>query len=188
VDASRRTDRVSAYVVGMLGTMRIVMFDSTLTRCTPEEIQMIMGHEMGHYVSNHVWKGVGFFAALIVLVLLFARWGFARVLRRWPGTGIEGIADLAGLPLLWLLVSAAALVATPLANTFIRSQEAEADGFGLEASRQPDAAATVFLKLGEYRDLEPDPVIEAIFFDHPSGRSRIRHAMAWKRDHAGAVR
>src|SRR5207245_11593838 len=55
-----------------------------------------------------------------------------------------------------------------------------ADTFGLEASREPDAAATTFLKLGEYRDLEPHPIIELLFYNHPSGRSRIRHAMEWK--------
>lgn len=188
VDASRRTDRVSAYVNGMLGTMRIVMFDTTLKRCTPEEIQMIMGHEMGHYVLNHVWKSVGFLGLLIVVGLLFVRWGFANVLRRWPNTGIEGIADVAGLPLLWLLFSLVAFVATPIVNTHVRRGEAQADDFGLEASREPDAAATTFLKLGEYRDLDPDPLIEAIFFDHPSGKSRIRNAMEWKRAHGAAAR
>jgi STE24 endopeptidase len=183
VDASQRTDRVSAYVNGMLGTMRIVMFDNTLKRCTPEEIQMIMGHEMGHYVLNHVWRGVAFFGVLIVLALLFVRWGFARVLRRWPNTGIEGIADVAGLPLLFLLFAIVVFVATPIINTHTRWGESEADDFGLEASHQPDAAATTFLKLGEYRDLDPDPVIEMIFFDHPSGRNRIHNAMVWKHDH-----
>ncbi|HEY0482756.1 MAG TPA: M48 family metallopeptidase [Kofleriaceae bacterium] len=187
VDASRRTDRVSAYVNGMLGTMRIVMFDNTLKRCTPEEIQMIMGHEMGHYVLNHVWLGGGFFGALIVVALLLVRWGFAWVLRRWPETGIEGIADVAGLPLLWLLFSIVVFVATPIINTHSRWAEAEADDFGLAASRQPDAAATTFLLLGEYRDLDPSPVIEAMFFDHPSGRNRIHNAMAWKRAHAAAA-
>lgn len=129
---------------------------------------------------------------LIVLGLLFVRWGFARALGRWPNAGpnarIEGIADVAGVPLLWLLFSAVLFVATPIINTHTRWQEAEADDFGLDASREPDAAATTFLKLGEYRDLEPDPVIEAIFFDHPSGRSRIRNAMAWKHAHARAAR
>jgi STE24 endopeptidase len=186
VDASQRTDRVSAYVNGMLGTMRIVMFDNTLKRCTPEEIQMIMGHEMGHYVLNHVWKGVAFFGVLIVVALLFVRWGFARALRRWPDTGIEGIADVAGLPLLSLLFAIVTFVATPIINTYTRSGESEADDFGLDASHQPDAAATTFLKLGEYRDLDPAPVIEMIFFDHPSGRSRIHNAMMWKHDHPAA--
>jgi STE24 endopeptidase len=188
VDASTRTDRVSAYVNGMLGTMRIVMFDNTLKRCTPQEIQMIMGHEMGHYVLNHIWKGVAFFAVLVVLGLLFVRWGFARVLRRWPSTGIDGIADVAGLPLLWLVFSVVLFAAVPIISSFTRRQEAQADDFGLDASREPDAAATTFLKLGEYRDLEPEPWIEVIFFDHPSGKSRIRNAMEWKRAHATAAR
>jgi STE24 endopeptidase len=112
------------------------------------------------------------------------RWGYAWALRRWPDTGIEGIADDAGLPLLWLLFSIVVFVATPIINTHTRWGEAEADDFGLEASRQPDAAATTFLLLGEYRDLDPSPVIEAIFFDHPSGRNRIHNAMEWKRAHA----
>jgi Zn-dependent protease with chaperone function len=187
MDASRRTDRISAYVAGMLGSMRIVMFDNTLKRCTPQEIQMIMGHEMGHYVLNHVWKSVGFIAVVILVALTFLRWAFARVLRRWPKLGIEGIADVAGLPLLALLFSLVAFVATPLIYTHTRRQEAAADDFGLDASHQPDAAATTFLKLGEYRDLDPGPVIEAIFFDHPSGENRIRNAMEWKRAHAGAT-
>jgi len=187
VDASTRTDRISAYVNGMLGTMRIVMFDTTLKRCTPEEIQMIMGHEMGHYVLNHVWKAVGFLSLLVAAGFLFVRWGFARVLRRWPNTGIDGIDDIAGLPLLWLLFSLVVFVATPMVNTLVRRQEAQADDFGLDASHQPDAAATTFLKLGEYRDLDPGPLIEALFFDHPSGESRIRNAMEWKRDHQAAA-
>jgi STE24 endopeptidase len=186
MDASKRTDRVSAYVNGMLGTMRIVMFDNTLKRCTPEEIQMIMGHEMGHYVLNHIWRGIGFIGVVITLGLLFVRWGVARVHRRWPGTGIEGIADVAGLPLLWLVFSAGLAVASPIVNSYVRHEEAQADDFGLDASRQPDAAATMFLKLGEYRDLEPEPWIEAIFFDHPSGKNRILHAMEWKHAHAAA--
>jgi STE24 endopeptidase len=183
MDASKRTDRVSAFVNGLLGTMRIVMFDNTLKRCTPEEIQMIMGHEMGHYVLNHVWKGIAFFGAVIVVGFLFVKWAFAKVLNRWPHTGIQGIADVAGLPLLYLLFSVFIFVTAPLINTYSRWVEDEADDFGLNASHQPDAAATTFLKLGEYRDLDPDPVIEVLFFDHPSGQSRIQNAMNWKQAH-----
>jgi STE24 endopeptidase len=183
MDASKRTDRVSAFVNGMLGTMRIVMFDNTLKRCTPEEIQMIMGHEMGHYVLNHVWKGVAFFGILILIGFLFVKWAFARVLQRWPNTGIEGVSDPAGLPLLFLLFSVFLFVTAPVINTYSRWAEDQADDFGLNASHQPDAAATTFLKLGEYRDLDPSPLIELLFFDHPSGQSRIRNAMEWKQAH-----
>jgi len=184
MDASRRTDRISAYVSGMLGTTRIVMFDTTLRRCTPAEIQMIVGHEMGHYVLDHVWKHIAFLGILIVLGFLFVRWGFERAIRRWPRMGIEGIADVAGLPLALLLISIFFVVMTPLTRSWIRVHEQDADDFGLMASREPDAAATTFLKLGEYRDLEPHPLVEALLYDHPSGRSRILNAMEWKRDHA----
>ncbi|HEX4422647.1 MAG TPA: M48 family metallopeptidase, partial [Kofleriaceae bacterium] len=166
-DESQRTDLIGAYVNGMLGTMRIVMYDNTLKRCTPEEIQMIMGHEMGHYVLNHIWKGVALRSVLVVLGLLFVRWAFAWVLRRWPTTGIDGISDLAGLPLLLLLLSLFAFVAAPVVNSFGRSQESQADDFGLDASREPAAAATTFLKLGEHRDLDPSSLVEILFFDHP---------------------
>lgn len=183
MDASKRTDRVSAFVNGLLGTMRIVMFDNTLKRCTPEEIQMIMGHEMGHYVLNHVWKGIAFFGALILLAFLFVRWAYDKALRKWPNTGIEGISDPAGLPLLWLLLSVFIFFTSPIINSYSRWAEDQADDFGLNASLQPDAAATTFLKLGEYRDLDPHPAVEFLFFDHPSGQSRIRNAMEWKQAH-----
>ena len=87
------------------------------------------------------------------------------------------------------LTSASALltlfgfVLTPLTNTYVRTNEAEADIFGLNAARQPDGFAEVSLKLGEYRKLDPGPWEEWLLFDHPSGRSRIRMAMDWKAEH-----
>ena len=83
-----------------------------------------------------------------------------------------------------LLLSLFFAAAGPLLNTRTRAIETEADQFGLDASRAPDAAATTFLKLGEYRDLDPHPLVELLFFDHPSGRNRIRHAMDWKAAHS----
>jgi STE24 endopeptidase len=179
-DISRRSDRITAFVAGALGTTRIVMADTTLKRCTPDEIRMIMGHEMGHYALNHVWKGIGFLGVTIVAGFLFVRWSFAWATARWPNMGVRGISDVAGLPLFLLLLSLFFAVTAPAFNTHTRAIETEADAFGLDASRAPDAAATTFLKLGEYRDLDPHPLVELVFFDHPAGRSRIRHAMDWK--------
>ena len=186
IDASRRTDRISAGVVGLFGTTRIVVFDNTLRRCTLPEIRMILGHEMGHYVRRHVAKGLAVSAALVLAGFLFAGWAFPVAMRRWPAMRIEGTADPAGLPLLWLLLGAFVFVSSPLRYAWLRTLESQADAFGLQASGEPDAAATVFLKLGEYRDLEPHPVIEALFFSHPSGRTRIRQAMEWKAGNAAA--
>jgi STE24 endopeptidase len=182
-DISRRSDRITAYVAGALGTTRIVMGDTTLKRCTRDEIRMIMAHEMGHYVLDHIWKLIGLLAVTILLGFLFLRSTFAWASARWPRMGVRGIGDVAGLPLLLALLSLFMIAVSPALNSISRHYELEADVFGLEASRAPDAAATTFLKLGEYRDLDPHPLVELLLYDHPSGRNRIRIAMEWKRAH-----
>jgi len=87
---------------------------------------------------------------------------------------------VAGLPLLSLIFSTVFFLLTPVINTAVRVTEREADAFSINTSREPDAFAKVALKLGEYRKLDPTPLEEFIFFDHPSGRARIRMAMDWK--------
>ncbi len=79
-----------------------------------------------------------------------------------------------------LLASILGFVATPVMNTFIRTQEYEADMYGLNTSRQPDGFAQAAIHLGEYRKMNPGPVEEFVFFDHPSGHNRIYAAMRWK--------
>jgi STE24 endopeptidase len=181
VDASKQTTRVSANVAGFLGTERIALNDNLLKRCSLPEIEAVMAHEMGHYVLNHVFKGIVEFGVLIVIGFVFLRWSFDRAFARWGSRwGIAGVADVAGLPLLVLLLSVFFFAMTPVTNTLIRTQEVEADIFGLNAARQPDAEAEVDLMLGEYRKLKPTPIEEFIFFDHPSGYNRILMAMRWK--------
>ncbi len=181
VDASRQSKRVSANVSGFLGTMRITLNDNLLNRCTLPEIEAVMGHEMGHYVMNHIFKMILFFGIVIVVGFALLRRSIERLLTifgaRW---GISGIGDVAVVPLAIFIFSAYFFVLTPFVNTFIRMQEQEADMFGLNAARQPDGFAEAALKLGEYRKMEPGPLEEWIFFDHPSGATRIRNAMRWK--------
>jgi STE24 endopeptidase len=180
-DASRQTTRVSANVSGFLGTMRIRLNDNLLKRCSLPEIKAVMGHEIGHYALNHVYETIVFFAIVLVAGFAFLRGSFDWALRRWGAAwDIRGIADVGGLPLLAALLSAYFFLLTPILNTFIRVNEAEADLYGLQAAREPEGFADVALKLGEYRKLEPGPFEEWLFFDHPSGRSRIRMAMHWK--------
>jgi STE24 endopeptidase len=181
VDASKQSTRVSAYVSGFLGTERIVLNDNLLNRCTPEEIQAVMGHEMAHYVLNHVYKDLLFFGVLTVIGFAFLNWGIHWSLARWGERwGIHEITEVAALPLAVLLFAIFFFVLTPVTNSWIRMQEYEADIFGLNAARQPDGEALVDLKLGDYRKLDPSPIEEMIFFDHPSGRTRITAAMRWK--------
>jgi STE24 endopeptidase len=180
-DASRQSKRISANVSGLLGTERITLNDNLLHRSTPAQVQAVMGHELGHYVLNHGYKLLAFLA-LIALGLFAALhallgWGIGRWGARW---GIRDEADPAGLPLAVLVLTVLSLLLTPVLNTLVRVQEQEADVFGLNAAREPDAFAEVALQLSEYRKLSPGPVEEFIFFDHPSGRTRILTAMRWK--------
>ena len=180
-DASRQTTRISANVSGFLGTMRVRLNDNLLERCTPAEIAAVMAHEIGHYALNHVYETIIFFGLVLVGGFAFIRWSFDRTLARWgAGWGVSGLSDPAGLPLLAALFSVYFFVLTPILNTYIRVNEAEADIYGLNAAREPDGFASVALKLGEYRKLAPGPFEEWFFYDHPSGRSRITMAMRWK--------
>jgi STE24 endopeptidase len=181
MDASKQTKRVSANVSGFMGTMRITLNDNLLNRSSLPEIEAVMAHEMGHYVMNHIFKEIMFFGIVIVMGFAWLRWSTEHLLAafgaRW---GISGIGDVAVVPLAIFVFTAYLFVLTPFLNSFIRMQEMEADMFGLNAARQPDGFAEAALKLGEYRKMEPGPVEEWIFFDHPSGATRIRCAMRWK--------
>jgi STE24 endopeptidase len=189
MDASRQTTRISANVSGFLGTMRIRLNDNLLNRTSLPEIEAVMAHELGHYVLNHIYELLIVFSLILAGGFAFIHWGFGRALARWGrGWGIRGVGDVAGLPLLAALLSVYFFVMTPIVNTTIRVNEAEADAFGLNAARQPEGFAEVALKLGEYRKLDPGPIEEWIFFDHPSGRARIRMAMDWRAEHLEELR
>jgi STE24 endopeptidase len=186
-DASRQTKRISANVAGFFGTTRVALNDNLLKRCTLPEIRQVMGHEMGHYVLNHSMKLIMFSAITFFIGLLITRSAFDKAVQRWGSNwGVRGIADPAGLPLLALIFGAYFFLLTPINNSGTRTIEREADAFGVNTSREPDGFAAVSLKLGEYRKLDPGKWEEIIFFDHPSGRARIRMAMDWKAAHLPA--
>jgi STE24 endopeptidase len=183
-DASRQSNRVSANVSGFASTLRISLNDNLLKRCTLPEIETTMGHEMGHYVLNHAYKGLVLGGVVFVIGFAFLNWGINLALARWGAAWeIRGITDVAVLPLAVIVFSFYFLLMTPVSNTITRNMEYEADMYGLNAARQPDGEANVDLMLGEYRKLDPGPVEEFLFYDHPGGRTRITAAMRWKAEH-----
>jgi STE24 endopeptidase len=180
-DASRQSNRVSANVSGFASTLRISLNDNLLNRCTLPEIETTMGHEMGHYVLNHAYKGLVMLGVVVVIGFAFLNWGTSFALARWGAEwGVREITDVAVIPVAVIVFSLYFLLMKPVTNTITRTMEFEADMYGLNAARQPDGEANVELMLGEYRKMDPGPIEEFVFFDHPSGRTRITAAMRWK--------
>ena len=178
VDASRQSAHTNAYVTGLLGTQRIVIYDTLLKTNTPDEVVATMGHEMGHYVLHHLWKGLalaslGILAACGLVAFLFPRL-----------TRIE-ITDPAGLPLVVLLVSAVSFLSTPIGDGFSRRLEHEADAFGLDVCRDPDAAESSLRKFNtiDLSEYDPPRFIEWWYYTHPSLRHRIEFCERWKHEH-----
>ncbi len=186
VDASRQSNRVSANVSGFLGTARISLNDNLLNRGTPDEVLAVMGHEIGHYAMGHVTREILLDGLVILVGFLFIHWGFVFACDVFGGQWqVRKISEVAGLPLIVALASIFLFLATPVTNSISRVTEYQADIFGLNAVRKPDAFAAVMLKLSTYRKLEPGRWAERIFYDHPSGRTRIAAAMRWKKEHIG---
>lgn len=183
-DASRQSNRISANVSGLFGTTRISMTDNLMKQSTPAEIKAVLGHEMGHYVMNHVVFLLSGLSLLVLIGFGLTNWGFNLLEGAFGGVwDVRGIDDPAGLPALIAIFTVLGLLGTPIQNTIIRTAEHQADIFGLNASRQPDGFATAALKLATYRKLDPSPLEEFIFYDHPSGHTRIHDAMRWKAEH-----
>jgi len=186
-DASKQTSRISANVSGLGKTMRISLNDNLLGRTSVPEIKAVMAHELGHYVLNHSYKLVLQIGLVLTAGFAFAQWAQRRLLARlgvrW---GVREATDIAGLPLVIALLSIWFFFMTPVTNSIVRSAETEADLFGLNAAREPHAFASVSMRLAAYRKLEPTPLEEVLFYDHPSGATRVRMAMTWAAEHPDA--
>ena len=176
VNKSVDTNELNAYVNGIGDTKRIVLWDTIIKQFTSDELLMVMGHEMGHYVLNHVWKGLAFFSAVLLLGLWLIHVSAGWVLRRF-GTriGFSELGDVASLPLLILIFSLFIFVFTPGLMAYSRHQEHEADRFGLEITHDNHACATAFAKFVEH-DLSyptPGPLYKLWRSSHPPAGERI---------------
>lgn len=179
MDQSSDSKKPGAYVTGLFGTKRIVLYDTLLQDMTPDSTLFVVGHEMKHYLLGDIWKLVGLNLAVLTLGLFaIDRLGKAAI-RRWQGPfGFAGLADPASVPLLFALVSLVYLVATPVLNLVTQDIEHEADRFGLELAQNNDAAADAFVKLQQEGLGVPEPGwLERVFrMDHPALKDRIDFA------------
>lgn len=184
MDASRQSSRISANVSGFLGTTRIALTDNLLKQGSADEVLAVMGHEIGHYAMGHTLRLVLLMGLVTIVGFALVNWGFVIACEIFGGQWqVRRVSDVAGLPLLAALSALFLFLATPLTNSISRTTEFQADLFGLNAVRKPDAFASLMLKLSTYRKLEPGHWEEILFFTHPSGRTRIETAMRWKKEH-----
>ena len=182
-DQSKQHKRISANVSGLGPTIRISLNDNLLERTSEEEILAVMGHEMGHYKLHHTWWIVGILLSLFALGLFVTSRVAPALIRRYGERwGVRAMGDPASLPVLAICLGIWMFLMTPATNSLIRWAESKADAFGLDAAREPDGFAKVAMRLSEYRKIEPGPLEEFVFFDHPSGATRVRMAMQWKAD------
>lgn len=184
MDAGAKTTELNAYVTGIGASKRIVVWNTTIRAMDTPQIVFIVGHEMGHYVLNHIWKGMALGAAgLFVLFYLVFRAIDPILVTRW---GIESVGDWASLPALLLLVSVFSFLAMPIGSAASRYFEHQADQYGLEVTHgvTPDSgevAAQSFQILGaiDLADPRPHPVDVFLFYSHPPIPDRIRFSLSY---------
>jgi STE24 endopeptidase len=183
VDKSTDTNALNAYVAGVGGTKRIVLWDTIIARLDEPQLLFVMGHEMGHYVLNHIWKELAIFSVMIA-VLLYAvhRLAGAVIALQQVRFGFTELSDVASLPLIMLLFSLAFFVVSPLALGITRHFEHEADRFGLEITRANRPAALSFVRLQEDNLANPRPhwLVRLFRASHPTLAERIEFANGYR--------
>jgi STE24 endopeptidase len=175
--ASEKLNSLNAYVSGFGGSKRVVVWDTTLQKLTTPETLFVFGHEMGHYVLNHIRNSL----LLLALALLALFWAGSHIARRV----IPDVSDWTSLPVLLLIVAIASAISEPLVNTYSRWQEHQADLYGLELTYgtvPPEAAAHAFQVMGEIGLDEPNPNPFIVFwlYTHPSISSRFDLALRYR--------
>jgi Zn-dependent protease with chaperone function len=194
--AGEKTTELNAYVTGIGGSKRIVVWDTTIAKMTTPQIVFIAGHEMGHYVLEHIPKQLAF-EALFLFVLLYlgfrcVGWMLARWGENWR---VRGVDDWASLPVLLLPLFVLSFLANPIVGAVSRHYEHQADQYGLEVTHgltpgSSQQAAQAFQIIGEVdlADPAPNPADVFLFYSHPPISDRIRFALAydpWSKGDAG---
>ena len=181
-DGSRQSNRFTANVSGLGSSARIAISDVALKSASLDEVKAVTGHEIGHYVSGHIWNLIGTATVLAMLFFYLTNSMFFKV-SHYMGSKSE-VQDPRGIPVLLLCVSFLSLLAQPVTNFVVRQGEIEADQYAYQAVNLPDAMATALVKTAEYRDPRPNAVQEFIFYSHPSVEKRVKAAMEWKAQHS----
>ena len=179
-DGSRQSNNFTANVSGIGSSARIAISEIALKEANLDEVKAVTGHEIGHYVSGHIWWVVFLLSGEVVIAFLLADKLFKPVARVFGAD--EDIQNPASVPILILLVGVLLTLFEPINNSLTRMNEADADRYSLETVGLPDGLASALVKTAEYRDPRPGQLQELLFYTHPSVERRVRMAMEWKRE------
>lgn len=182
MDMSRQTEKANAFFTGIGNTKRIVLGDTLLEQFTPEEVEGVVAHELGHQVHGDIWRLIAAGGAFGVAGAYAAsRLMPPLVAKTAPRTGVREIGDVASLPLFALVLGLIGFVATPIQNAFSRLIERRADRFALELTDNGRAYAGTMAKLAAQNLADPNPPeLEVIFlYSHPPIADRIATANAY---------
>ncbi len=178
-DMSRRTKSANAAVTGIGNTRRIIIGDTLLKEFTPDEVEAVLGPELGHQVHRDILLYLGFGAA-VTLVGLF----LASLAMNWTvaAFGFHGTSDIAAFPALAIILGAYAVLTMPIENAVSRWRESMADEYSLQATSKTEAFASAFARLANQNlgELEPERWVVAMFYTHPPLGQRIEMAKNWK--------
>ncbi|MFH0930973.1 MAG: M48 family metallopeptidase [Candidatus Zixiibacteriota bacterium] len=183
MNMSKQTKKANAMFTGIGNTKRIVLGDNLIKEYTPDEIEVVIAHEMGHNILQHIWKMIALMSFLSAIGFLIIHLIMGRIINRYRARlKIEGMADIASLSLFMLIFVVFSLITLPVSPTYSRYLERQADKFALNLTRKPDAFITAMDKLAyqNLSDPNPSPVIEFLLYDHPPSSKRIKFAETYK--------
>jgi STE24 endopeptidase len=183
MDMSKQTKKANAMFTGIGNTKRIVLGDNMIKGYTPDEIEVVIAHEMGHNILQHIWKMIALMSFISAIGFLIIHLTMGRIINRYKARlKIEGMADIASLPLFMLIFVIFSLITLPVSPTYSRYLERQADKFALDLTGKPDAFITAMDKLAyqNLSDPNPSPVIEFLMYDHPPASKRIKFAETYK--------
>lgn len=180
IKESEKSVRPNAVFMGFGNSKRIGLFDTLLNSFTKEEVETVVGHEIGHYVNKDILRGLILESLLVFPVLFLVDYAVAAFS---PTFGVQGISDLASLPLIGLIYGTLGFLLMPLTNAYSRWREAQADQFALMHVQKPLAQVSTEKRLADLHlsELEPHPLIEFWLYMHPSTIRRIKMAENWKK-------
>ncbi|HVP36584.1 MAG TPA: M48 family metallopeptidase [Terriglobales bacterium] len=182
MNMSKQTKEANAMFTGIGNTKRIVLGDNLIKEYTPDEIEVVIAHEMGHNILHHIWKMIALMSFVSAVGFLIIHLTMGRIINRYKGRlKIEGPADIASLPLFMLIFVIFSLITLPVSPTCSRYLEHQADKYALDLTCNPEAFISAMNKL-TYQNLSdpnPSPIIEFLLYDHPPASKRIKFAESY---------